>query len=274
MKIIYTTDLHGSTWKYKRLTEIAHEQGADIVINGGDLLPKGGDLFSQDRFIKKELNEHFAFFEDAGIDYLCYLGNDDLRIWDNIFDETCVKYSHVHNIAQRKVRIRDIDFVGMNWVVDYPFQLKDRCRVDKDDYEFQFQLGPGVLSTPDGFQRIKDWFKYARSLPTFSQELDKLPVPENMNKAIYVVHMPPSGLGLDVCMNGAQVGSKALYDFLLITQPLLSLHGHIHESPGISGTWKTILGNTICVQPGQMTSFIFVVIDTEKMEIIRHDYRS
>lgn len=67
MKIIYTTDLHGSKWKYKRLAEVAIEQGADIVINGGDMLPKDGELHNQDSFIKNELNEHFAFFEDAGI---------------------------------------------------------------------------------------------------------------------------------------------------------------------------------------------------------------
>ncbi len=33
-------------------------------------------------------------------------------------------------------------------------------------------------------------------------------------------------------------------------QPLLTLHGHIHESPVLSGHWAERIGNTICVNPG------------------------
>jgi Icc-related predicted phosphoesterase len=32
---------------------------------------------------------------------------------------------------------------------------------------------------------------------------------------------------------------------------LLALHGHIHESPEMSGCWTAHIGNTICVQPGE-----------------------
>ena len=33
-------------------------------------------------------------------------------------------------------------------------------------------------------------------------------------------------------------------------QPLLTLHGHIHESPKMSGSWKDKIGNTICINVG------------------------
>ncbi len=33
-------------------------------------------------------------------------------------------------------------------------------------------------------------------------------------------------------------------------QPLLTLHGHIHESPDLSGRWAERIGSTICVNPG------------------------
>ena len=58
------------------------------------------------------------------------------------------------------------EFVGMNWVVDYPFRLKDRCRMDTADYVFQEQFGTGLLSTPNGWQEIADWISYAKTLPT------------------------------------------------------------------------------------------------------------
>ncbi|MGD9100789.1 MAG: phosphoesterase, partial [Anaerolineae bacterium] len=64
--------------------------------------------------------------------------------------------------------------------------------------------------------------------------------------------------------------SKAIYDFLSKHQPRLSLHGHIHESPQVSGRWHARLGNTICIQPGQLEPFTYVVIDLETMKFDRH----
>jgi len=85
------------------------------------MLPKSGNPFDQDEFIAHYLDHHFAQFDAAGIYYLCFLGNDDLRILSDLFDETCSKYSHVVNLAQRKFEIEDYEFVGMNWIVDYPY---------------------------------------------------------------------------------------------------------------------------------------------------------
>lgn len=227
MRILFVTDLHGSEWKYDRIFQAAKSFNADVVINGGDMLPKGGDLFAQDQFITNYLDRHFAKFDSAHIFYLCYLGNDDLRIFQDLFDTTCNKYSYIFNLAQRKVDIGGFEFVGMNLVVDYPFRLKDWCRMDKKDYVFQEQFGTGILSTPNGWKELDDWFSYAGSLPTIEDELKQLVRPLNMAKSIYVMHMPPAGLGLDKCANGAEVGSEAVYNFLKENQPKLSLHGQI-----------------------------------------------
>jgi len=86
--------------------------------------------------------------------------------------------------------------------------------------------------------------------------------------------MPPSRLGLDVCANSSEVGSKAIYNFLERNQPLLSLHGHIHESPETSGRWHAKLGDTLCIQPGQLTPFTYVTIDLQTMELERHSVSS
>jgi uncharacterized protein len=141
--------------------------------------------------------------------------------------------------------------------------------MDTRDFQFPPQFGPGVLSTPEGWADLPDWFAYARTVPTIADELAALPRPDNNCSSVYVIHMPPHRLGLDVCMGGQQVGSKAVYEFLRETQPTLSLHGHIHESPGVSGKWKAMLGHTVCVQPGQMADFTYVLADLESMEIER-----
>jgi Icc-related predicted phosphoesterase len=74
------------------------------------------------------------------------------------------------------------------------------------------------------------------------------------------LHAPPFGTGLDEApvldenlrvvqvvgqVKFAPVGSTAVRTILEDTQPLLGLHGHIHESSGIRR-----LGRTIAINPG------------------------
>jgi len=271
MKIIYVTDIHGDRSKYWWVFEAAKEKGAHAVINGGDMLPKEGDLHTdQKEFIDGFLDGYFAEYEKAGIYHFGYLGNDDLRIHDTCFDRICSKYFRVVNLAQARFKFGLFEFIGMNWVVDYPFQLKDRCRKDKKDYVFQKQFGPGLLSTEQGFEELPNWFAYASKLRTIEEELELLPKSKNPSQAIYLIHMPPARVGLDMCQSGETVGSQAIYRFIEKTQPRLSLHGHIHESPSRSGVWKAKIGKTICVQPGQLRgnalSYALIDLDDMKME--------
>ena len=75
---------------------------------------------------------------------------------------------------------------------------------------------------------------------------------------IAVLHVPPYGSGLDTCpdldknlkiiTSGGQVvmksaGSTAVKAFIEKVQPMLSLHGHIHESPGHVHIGKTLAIN-------------------------------
>ena len=269
MKIIYVTDIHGDKWKYNRLFEVAKSFKADMVINGGDMLPMTANLYNQGKFISSFLESYFLQFESAGIYYLCLLGNDDLRMFDDLFEKTCNKFQYVVSTAQKKFEIEGYTFIGMNWIADCPFQLKDRCRMDTYDYVFQKQLGNGLLSKPEGLQEIDDWFSYAKTLPTVEDELSSLVRPDDMANTVYVIHMPPYKLGLDVCFDGREVGSRAIYDFLLQNQPKLSLHGHIHESPEVSRKWFAKLKNTICIQPGQSGRLTYVTIDLSSMEFNR-----
>jgi Icc-related predicted phosphoesterase len=84
---------------------------------------------------------------------------------------------------------------------------------------------------------------------------------ENMENAIFNIHCPPAGTTLDVAPKldeelkpilglGGQVimvnvGSTAVRRAIEEFQPLLGLHGHIHESKGF---FK--IGRTLCINPG------------------------
>jgi len=231
-----------------------------------------GDLHGSQRdFLAGFLSPYFREYEKAGIYHLGFLGNDDLKIHDEVFDETCRKYKHVVNLAQRRFELNDYEFIGMNWVVDYPFRLKDRCRRDGPGYVFQGQFGSGLLSTPEGFKELEDWPAYAAKLPSVEDELAALPKPAAAGRTIYVIHTPPFGLGLDVISSGGKVGSQAISRFIGKMRPRLTLHGHIHESPAISGIWKARIGETVCVQPGQMkaNALSYALVDLESMEMER-----
>ncbi len=275
MKILFVTDIHGIEWKHNEIFEIASSLKVDAVINGGDILPFKGNLLNQDKFITGFLNEYFSRFESTQTYYLGLLGNDDLGIFDDLFQKTCDKYSYVVNIAQKRFQIKGskYEFIGMNWVTDLPFGLKDRARKDAKDFKLPKQIGRQYLSSPNGFKKIEDWPSYVDTLPTIEDELKTLIKPSEINNSIYIFHNPPANIDLDITHDGRKVGSKAEYTFLKENQPKLSLHGHIHESPDVSGRWCSQIGKTICIQPGQShqhQNFLnCVLIDLETMNIER-----
>lgn len=97
--------------------------------------------------------------------------------------------------------------------------------------------------------------------------LEHLPKATEGKKVIYVFHNPPFGIGLDVCMDKRQVGSKAITNFLEKSNAYMSLHGHIHESYRVTGIWKNELNGTICIQTGQTErgnkDMFYAIIDTD-----------
>lgn len=79
-------------------------------------------------------------------------------------------------------------------------------------------------------------------------------------RAIFILHVPPYDSGLDnayaldkdlkkIFKGGmpvfAPVGSKAVREIIEEYQPLIALHGHIHESPNVIK-----IGRTMCFNPG------------------------
>jgi uncharacterized protein len=82
----------------------------------------------------------------------------------------------------------------------------------------------------------------------------------DQTRAVWNIHVPPRDSQLDTAAEidedfnlvliGKQphmipVGSKAVRDAIESYQPLVALHGHIHESPG-----ATRIGRTLCINPG------------------------
>jgi Icc-related predicted phosphoesterase len=56
---------------------------------------------------------------------------------------------------------------------------------------------------------------------------------------------------LDLIQGGKSAGSHSIKAFIEEHQPLLTLHGHIHESPDLSGAYFDRIGETLSINPGQ-----------------------
>jgi Icc-related predicted phosphoesterase len=82
----------------------------------------------------------------------------------------------------------------------------------------------------------------------------------DMDRCVFNLHVPPVDSSLDTCaaldenlevvMAGSEpklisAGSTAVREAIERYQPLVSLHGHIHESAG-----ATRIGRTLCINPG------------------------
>ena len=158
MKILYVTDLHGDKEKYKKTLEIAIEKQIDVIVNGGDMLPKQCNRhLEQPVFIKQFLREYFKELQKHNIKYLAMLGNDDLLAVDDLFDTVCNEFPNVYNIAGRKVNINGFEFIGMNYILDHPFGCKDRV-ITEIDYVPQRQLSTFAgTSNEYDYDRIYNW---------------------------------------------------------------------------------------------------------------------
>jgi Icc-related predicted phosphoesterase len=89
---------------------------------------------------------------------------------------------------------------------------------------------------------------------TIANDLEALAGHREVGRAIFLFHTPPYQTRLDrAALDGrmvdhapldVHVGSIAVRRFIEHRQPLLTLHGHIHESARITGSWHDQLGAT------------------------------
>jgi uncharacterized protein len=87
---------------------------------------------------------------------------------------------------------------------------------------------------------------------------------EDMERCIFNIHVPPNNSKIDICPKldenmkvvydmgnpvMAPAGSTAVREAIEHHQPLMGLHGHIHEGRG-----ETKIGRTLCLNPGSVYS--------------------
>ena len=266
--MLFATDLHGDERKYKRLAEAAAEHGADVIVIGGDISPKsGGDMFE----IQRPFYAWLRQWADAQmVPTYTELGNDDLRCYASIFHQECDKSKNLRHLLFEG-EILGFRYVCVNEVPETPFGLLDWSVNDSPGWvssQLPFSrysvvsevVYPGGKQKPIyRFRDIKDRHAFLKGRRTISEMLADSKKPAD----IVFTHSPPAGLMLDFCMDGRGVGSAAVRAFIEKKKPIVSLHGHLHESPDVTGVWKAPLGDTQCIQPGDRYFVIIDIVDRD-----------
>ncbi len=272
MKLIYATDLHGDAHAYDLLAWFAQNQGADIVILGGDWFAYSREAASQRAFADGPFSSFLNTLHRASIPVLAIPGNVDrpaaiTRVQE--FERT----GHIRILTLQPYRLPPPDkkddgmvIVGYPCVPPTPFRLKDHERRDlaSDRYDGPW---PILISSPAVDAPIEGPADFFEQLPSIEEDLAA--VPEINQPCILVAHTPPKGV-IDLDDNGMHAGSAAVYAWIQNRQPLLTLHGHIHEAPDHAGHWAEWIGSTICINPGPSTAAQVQFVVAETTDLAQH----
>jgi hypothetical protein len=286
MNLYFATDVHGSEICWKKFINAGKFYKADVLILGGDMTGKaiipivaqGGGKYKvtlldqetilesqedvdkmtvtiQNRgyypyvtdpdeaqeisastnrsdalFLKEALKtmRHWMEYADAkleGTGMRCYVcpGNDDMFEVDDVIKQS----RHVELVEGKIIELdQNHEMINAGWSTPTPWHTH------REESEDQLR------------QRIQVM-------------IDQL---KNVKNSVFNLHNPPYGSGLDEApeltkdMRPAYagrslipVGSHAVLELIDKYEPLLTLHGHIHEG---KGTRK--YRNTLCINPGSM----------------------
>jgi Icc-related predicted phosphoesterase len=250
-KCFFVSDLHGHIDRYDKLFRQIKEETPDAVFFGGDLLPHAlkkiknyndfvtDYLFPQFYRLKHDLKNQYP-------QIFLILGNDDARSEEDRFIAESQKGLFQY-INQQKVMFREYPIYGYSFVPPTPFQMKDWEKYDVSRY-----VDPGCIHPTEGFRTTEpnEDIEYA----TIKNDLDTLIEIEDCSNAILLSHSPPYKTNLDrAALDGkmidyvpldVHVGSIAIQRFIEERQPLITLHGHIHESTRLTGSWNQKIGKT------------------------------
>jgi len=254
----FVSDLHGSASRYQKLFRAIKTERPEAVFMAGDILPQGFNIpkainvFRQDfinEFLVKQL---LRLRQELKMEFpriFLIMGNDDPRFEEASILEGAVQgvWEYIH---KRKASFKSFYVYGYAYVPPTPFRLKDWERYDVSRY-----ADPGCISPEEGLYSFPVSLQ-EKEFATIQNDLADLTQSENLERAIFLFHAPAYRTKLDLADLGGKkidhvpldqhVGSIAIRRFIEAREPLLTLHGHIHESARLSLSWRDLIGRTHC----------------------------
>jgi Icc-related predicted phosphoesterase len=278
VRILYSSDTHVHPAHLDRLLKAGASLHPEAIIVGGDLIPtwKGSIAASIEphrTWVREKMLPRLRRFreEASHIRVLLDLGNDDVAAARPLLEENAGgDFDLLH---MKIVRLtREVAVAGYMKVNPTPFLIKDGEKPDCRDMDGLSAAGirsaGSVTTSGRETPHILD-----PTAGTMEDDLDDLA--RSMKGAewngcsfLFVSHAPPRNTALDTISSGAHVGSLAVGRFIerwaRDGRLIATLHGHIHESPWVSGSVRHDLDNVPCFNIGQKSLALrALLLDTE-----------
>lgn len=263
MRISFASDFHGNPDHYESYLRWIVHQKADLAILGGDNFRDGAppdEVASQVRFVSEQLEPWLeqAYAARPGLIVAAINGNHDWlptrHAMQKLHDD-----GRLVLLDHRPWVHRGTAFVGFSHTPPTPWYAKDFERLDLADDpppEGEARAWDAVLEAAREVTP-RDYFASVETLDTLLNGYTR-PAPP----WVFVCHAPPHDSPLDRLPNIPHpVGSRAVRAFIEMNQPLVSLHGHIHESPAVTGAYQFYIGRTLCLNPGQSADMHAISFD-------------
>jgi Icc-related predicted phosphoesterase len=284
MKVFFATDIHGSEICWRKFLNAAAFYKADLVVLGGDVTGKvmipvvahqgywqvtvrGQEyrLESQQELddIQRQIRNSGSYPAIVSPDELRELSKEEGAVDRRFTVEMTRSLDRWLDMADGKLRGGEIPCI-LNGGNDDIWEIDDIIEQSPC-----VSFAEGKVLELDGFHLVSmgwtnptpwDTFREAPE-PELAAKIEAVvsQVPD-MERTIFNFHAPPYGTGLDEApaldaelrpMHGGAVmkpvGSTAVRDAIQKHQPMLSVHGHIHESRGVKK-----MGRTLAINPGSV----------------------
>ncbi len=286
MNIFFATDVHGSEICWKKFINAGKFYNSDVIILGGDMTGKaivpiiaqgGGKykvtLLDQESLLESQeaVDKMVATIKNRG--YYPYVTDPDevqqISAESGRSDALFLKEAVDTMLRWMEYADTKLEGTGLRCFVcpgnDDMFEIDDVIRKSK-----HVELVEGkIIQLDDHHEMISAGWSTPTPWNTHREEsedqlrqriqvmIDKL---KNVRMSVFNLHDPPYGSGLDEAPELTKdlrpayagrslipVGSHAVMDLIDKYEPLLGLHGHIHEGKG-TRKYK----NTLCINPGSM----------------------
>jgi len=286
MKLYFATDVHGSEICWKKFISAAKFYEVEVLILGGDMTGKaivpiiaqGGDkykvtLLEQESILEgqEEVDKMVATIQNRG--YYPYVTNPDEvhEISNNPGRSDELFLEMVLSTLDRWMDYADNKLTGTGiraYVCpgnDDVFEVDAAIAASKTVHGVEGQ----VIELDEHHEMVSSGWTNPTPWDTHREEPDDallarieavIAKAKDPSKAVFNLHAPPYGSGLDEApeltddlrpayagRSLVSVGSKAVMTVIDKYQPILGLHGHIHEGKGTRKYKKTL-----CINPGSM----------------------
>jgi len=307
MKIFFATDIHGSEICWRKFLNAAAFYKADMVILGGDVTGKvmipivehngywqvtyRGETFRIENRetlaeIEQRIRNRGSYPAVVSPDELQHLSAEEGEVDRRFSQEMMHSLDRWLDMADTKLKGGQIGCI-LNGGNDDIFEIDDMIESSPC-----VTFAEGKVLDLGGFSMVSMGWTNPTPWDTFREapedelagriEAVAQHVPD-MGRAIFNFHAPPYGTGLDEApaldenlrpMHGGAVmkpvGSKAVRDAIMQHQPLLSVHGHIHESRATKKMGRTLALNPGSVYGDGVLQGAVIELDPKKAKVTRY----